>query len=541
MKGSSSTSRFGFGLLAIVCVLSIAFWIGCDDISKTPSGPDQETIIPSAPGQMPPAVQAAMQVQNRHTDRLMAIPGVVGTATGLGPNGPAVIVLTEAPGIAGIPPNLDGVPVIMKVTGEIRALTHATGRFDRPVPIGVSTGHPNITAGTIACRVKDTDGNVYALSNNHVYADENNASIGDNVLQPGPFDGGTDPADAIATLSDFELIVFKRKAKNEIDAAIALSSPAKLSTATANGGYGMPNSAIAGAVLGQQVQKFGRTTELTKGEITGVNATVNIGYGSGVAKFVKQIIVESGTRFIGGGDSGSLMVTDNTDLNPVGLLFAGNSAGTMAIANRIDLVLDRFGVTVDGEEPPPPTTGSISGTVTNASGGAAIVGATISLDTGQSATTLSGGIYNITDVPTGNRSVTASADGFESQTNPATVVVDQTTTVNFALNEAPTAPTLSVTVATDKASYVNREKVLIAVTVTDGATSVSGATVHVEITTAKGNRLAGDGNTNAEGVAKFTYKVNSKRDGVGTYTVNANASKAGFNPGSGSTTFQVTK
>jgi len=60
----------------------------------------------------------------------------------------------------------------------------------RPAPIGVSTGHPRVTAGTIGCRVKDSSGRVYALSNNHVYAWENKASAGDNVLQPGAYDGG---------------------------------------------------------------------------------------------------------------------------------------------------------------------------------------------------------------------------------------------------------------------------------------------------------------------------------------------------------------
>jgi len=58
------------------------------------------------------------------------------------------------------------------------------------VPTGVSTGHPAITAGTIAARV--TDGiNVYALSNNHVYADENQAALGDEMIQPGTYDGGS--------------------------------------------------------------------------------------------------------------------------------------------------------------------------------------------------------------------------------------------------------------------------------------------------------------------------------------------------------------
>src|SRR5205823_4257550 len=69
------------------------------------------------------------------------------------------------------------------------------------------------------------------------------------------------------------------------------------------------------------------------------------------ARYVDQFIIEPGT-FSGGGDSGSLIVTDDGNLNPVALLFAGSS--TVTIANRIDLVLNRFGVTIDGFSPPPP-------------------------------------------------------------------------------------------------------------------------------------------------------------------------------------------
>ena len=167
----------------------------------------------------------------------MAIPGVVGTATGVGAEGlGAVLVFTKTPGVAGIPKDLDGVLVIVKVTGEIKALPKPpsppgkdkpggdpvdpidpTSRFNRPVPIGVSTGHPAITAGTIGARVTDgTD--VYALSNNHVYADENKSSVGDTVIQPGTYDGGAAPADAIGTLFDFEPINFSGL-DNIIDAA----------------------------------------------------------------------------------------------------------------------------------------------------------------------------------------------------------------------------------------------------------------------------------------------------------------------------------
>jgi hypothetical protein len=147
---------------------------------------------------------------------------------------PAVLVLTEGPGVRGIPDSLDGVSVQIRVTGRIVAQIDPTARFDRPVPIGVSTGHPNVTAGTVGARVTDSSGNVYALSNNHVYADENQASLGDNVLQPGAYDGGVDPTDAIGTLADYEPIVFNSspRTRNDIDAAIALSSTAPPGVAT---------------------------------------------------------------------------------------------------------------------------------------------------------------------------------------------------------------------------------------------------------------------------------------------------------------------
>ena len=316
-------------------------------------------------------LERAKEAQERHTDRLMANPDVVGTAVGKSAAGrPAVLILTKVPGVARLPAELDGVPVVVKVTGEIVALpgplrgkppkppkppghggggdkVDPTSRFDRPVPIGVSTGHPDITAGTIGARVKDEEGDVYALSNNHVYANENNASIGDNVLQPGPYDGGIDPDDAIGTLFDFEPIKFDGSA-NTIDAAIALSSGDMLTNTTPSDGYGTPKSATAEAVLGQRVQKYGRTTSLTKGKITQINATVKVGYSSGTAVFVDQIIVESKKPVIKGGDSGSLLVTD-AGRNPVGLLFAGNANGKLAVANDIDEVLTAFGVTIDGE------------------------------------------------------------------------------------------------------------------------------------------------------------------------------------------------
>jgi len=357
----------------------------------------------------------AIAAQEAHTNSIMSIDGVIGTAVGRGAGGGHIVLaLTTAQGVRGIPGAVDGVIVRPLVTGEINALkgkpgsgVDAKARFTRPVPIGVSTGHPDITAGTIGARVTDGS-NVYALSNNHVYANSNAASDNDPVLQPGPTDGGKVVTDVIRTLSDYQTIVFGGP-DNVIDAAIALTNTSLVGTDTPSDGYGAPSSSDIAPLIDMNVQKYGRTTGLTKSNITAINATVNVNYGTsvGVAKFVQQIIVAGG-KFSDGGDSGSLIVTDDANKNPVGLLFAGSNSYT--IGNPIGAVLTRFGVTVDDGQGPPAATGSIVGTVTDADGG--ILGATVTTGSGHSADTDINGDYEISGVAEGATSVTASADGY---------------------------------------------------------------------------------------------------------------------------------
>jgi hypothetical protein len=324
-------------------------WLGCSEDDPTQPGDPQ--ILPQDVGQ-------AIEVQERHTAMLMAIEGVVGTAVGLsGSDVPEIRIYTTEPVVQGVPELLEGYPVVVRTTGMFTALSDPTARQPRPVPIGVSTGHPAITAGTIGARVKDALGNVYALSNNHVYAMSNDAELDDNVLQPGTFDGGADPADAIGTLDSFVPIDFSG-GENVVDAAIALSSRTNLHNATpADDGYGIPSSTTVAAFVGQQVKKFGRTTKLTQGEVTEINVTADVCYEllvvvcTKTARFTGQIGVSS-PGFSDAGDSGSLIVTEVNN-NPVGLLFAGSA--TMTLANPIDAVLSAFGVTVDDTLAPPPT------------------------------------------------------------------------------------------------------------------------------------------------------------------------------------------
>ena len=303
--------------------------------------------------------EAALALQAQVTDDWLSQDGVVGTAIGVDGMGRAVLKVYLADiGVAAFPRFMAGVEVVPEVTGRFMALPAEPGDeaadpkrgFPRPVPIGVSAGHGDVTAGTLGARV--TDGaRVFALSNNHVFAANNGARPGDNLLQPGVVDGGRDPDDAFGTLHDYEPIRFCGTlgcASNSIDAAIALTTSDQLGFETPEGGYGSPRAWVEEAELGLRVQKYGRTTGHTIGEVSGLNATIDVGYRVGKARFEGQIVV-TGNGFSAGGDSGSLIVTKGlllADRRPVGLLFAGTPSTT--IANPIGLVLDRFGVTIDG-------------------------------------------------------------------------------------------------------------------------------------------------------------------------------------------------
>lgn len=185
-------------------------------------------------------------------------------------------------------------------------------------------------------------GQVYILSNNHVLANSSDgrdgrAQRGDPILQPGPYDGGTDPADRIAVLDRF-LPLRGGGAENEADAALgALLSPGDAVPEL----FGLgPVAGVGEARMGMPVQFSGRTSGLRKGAVVALEVTVDVGMATGVtARFVNQVAT---TPIAQPGDSGSLVV--DASRRAVGLLFAGSAQ--ISLANPIEAVLQRLGVTL---------------------------------------------------------------------------------------------------------------------------------------------------------------------------------------------------
>jgi len=230
----------------------------------------------------------------------------------------------------------------------------------RPIQLGTSGGNIKdrsmafCCSGTLGALV--TKGDVkYILSNNHVLARTNKASVGDDIIQPGLIDQSPacfqDVVDAVADLSQWQTISFLKGTTNVVDAAIA-KVRAGMVTDGSILDIGTVSSTPATAAINMSVQKSGRTTGLTAGTILATNVTISVKYGSvcgggkGTARFTNQIRIGY-ANFSAGGDSGSLIVTNgNGTPQPVGLLFAGSSTDTFA--NPIQDVLAAF--SLDGQQ-----------------------------------------------------------------------------------------------------------------------------------------------------------------------------------------------
>ena len=224
---------------------------------------------------------------------------------------------------------------------------------EQPLPIELGTSGGNVEnisrafccSGTLGALVRDSSGNEYILSNNHVLADSartansGSAPFNDDVSQPGLVDVACNPnsgnSNIVAHVSNWVPL-----GTHNVDAAVAEIVPGDVSGSIL--GIGPVSSTVAAPSVGEAVAKSGRTTQLTCSSISTVDATVKVRYQAGCGKgrkffvlYTGQMIV-SGSSFSAGGDSGSLIV-DQSTVQPVGLLYAGSS--TVTIANPASDVL----------------------------------------------------------------------------------------------------------------------------------------------------------------------------------------------------------
>ena len=234
------------------------------------------------------------------------------------------------------------------------------------VKLGTSGGNINDTNSGFCCG--GTLGSLvtrnkiqYILSNNHVLAKSDNGIIGDPINQPGLMDAPNTclPAGTTTVAHLSEFFNLQTGPMPIVDAALAQVVGGQVD---ANGNIlllgntitnGVPDpgaprggAPVTSASTGQAVAKSGRTTGLTCSTVlaTGIGAKVDYfkNCGDTTKAFTvtyTDLVSVAGGGFSAGGDSGALIVTQNT-ADPVALLLGGSDTDT--VGNAISDVLAAF-------------------------------------------------------------------------------------------------------------------------------------------------------------------------------------------------------
>ena len=213
------------------------------------------------------------------------------------------------------------------------------------------------TLGSLLLR----DGVFYILSNNHVLARSDAASIGDPIIQPGLIDANCS-ATGTTTVGNLTQYVNLEAAGTNVDAAIAQIVTGTVDTtgnilslgATATGSTPDPGPPHAGsgiaANIGENVAKSGRSSSLTCSTVDAIEIQASVSYQKGCdtgatfsVTYTGQVSVAGGS-FSAAGDSGSLIVDENT-ADPVALLYGGSDTDTVAnpVADVLNALQDNQG------------------------------------------------------------------------------------------------------------------------------------------------------------------------------------------------------
>lgn len=212
----------------------------------------------------------------------------------------------------------------------------------RPISGGASVSPEGARyIGTLGCFVKSVSAGatqIFALSNNHVFADLDALTFGTPIVQPAL---STSNADVFASLSNFVPIQVQStrlgQPNNLFDAAIAQVSDPSQITQGSIVGINNYDPTLDAPLPSMEVIKSGRATGVTTGLITGIHVSnVQINYTPGepqplLATFddTIQITGDGQQPFSSPGNSGSVILNKNSG-RPVGLLIGGCEQSTTA-------------------------------------------------------------------------------------------------------------------------------------------------------------------------------------------------------------------
>ncbi len=280
-------------------------------------------------------------------------------------NEPAVLVVLGASGLRALSalelplPELRGLSVVLReIPGELRATAYLPAAQQQaltpeqealePVVLGAQVQNGSADerlggygVGTLGVFATDAEGRAFLLSNNHVIAAENAGLVGDEIFQAQRSRGR-----AVGRLESW--IPLKSDGPNRVDiAAAAMLEDAAFDNAFLELRKRPRPAGLVAPRVGLRVFKVGRTSGLTLGSITAVEARIpRVGYGFGSASFEGSFIIEGldGATFSAPGDSGSGIYDSRGRL--AGFLYAGD--GTITLACPAGEALEALSLSLSG-------------------------------------------------------------------------------------------------------------------------------------------------------------------------------------------------
>lgn len=218
-----------------------------------------------------------------------------------------------------------------------------------------------IGAGTMGALLRDGNGELYGLSNNHVTGGCNYSEPSLPIIAPGPLDVAAGSHDPFTIGHHHRLLGLRGGNPDNVDitgnldaATFKIADPNRVSSMQ-RGFYDTPATA-AQIATGMLVEKVGRTTGHTQGVVVArsvgferVEYNVPEYAFRSVIYYTRLFAVQGlGQAFADRGDSGALVVSTDTGTGrrAVGLLFGVSPDLSLTLVAPLDTILTEFGMSL---------------------------------------------------------------------------------------------------------------------------------------------------------------------------------------------------
>jgi hypothetical protein len=309
------------------------------------------------------------------------------TVTYTAPASVAATAATYVVATVGTSPSKTSTAVLLNTAAITSNPASHQVQFSSAMQLGVSGGNNHdydasgntivdCCGGTLGSLLQGSDNRQYLLSNNHVLARSDHASVGDAIVQPGLIDNncmpygegaGTTPVGSLTgwlplsskqTNADAAIAQVASRAVDPTGSILELGArQASGKLAAAPPGISSSGGKGENAAINLAVAKSGRSTGLTCASVSALSLDVKVEYFTDCAEtkpyltktYTNQLGL-SGNGFSDAGDSGSLVV-DAANAEPVGLFFAGGTDSfgvSQGVANPVGEVLSELSAQVGG-------------------------------------------------------------------------------------------------------------------------------------------------------------------------------------------------